>query len=112
MTDENDAKLGQFLATTNDKNEKYFSKQKAKLKNQDEKIKQYLQKITQYKSNENLWAKTEKEVRRRLKVFEEDRSLERTWIHVDMDMFYAACEIRDRPDLVEHPVAIGDYSMI
>ena len=29
-----------------------------------------------------------------------------------MDMFYAACEIRDRPDLIEHPVAIGDYSMI
>ena len=33
-------------------------------------------------------------------------------MHVDMDMFYAACEIRDRPDLVEKPVAVGDYSMI
>ena len=29
-----------------------------------------------------------------------------------MDMFYAACEIRDRPDLVDWPVAVGDYSMI
>jgi len=29
-----------------------------------------------------------------------------------MDMFYAACEIRDRPDLVNKPVAVGDYSMI
>jgi nucleotidyltransferase/DNA polymerase involved in DNA repair len=29
-----------------------------------------------------------------------------------MDMFYAACEIRDRPDLVDKPVAVGDYSMI
>lgn len=112
MTDENDAKLGQIMATTNEANEKYFSKQKAKLKNQDDKIKQYLQKLQQYRSNENLWTKTEKEVKRRLKVFEEDRCLARTWIHVDMDMFYAACEIRDRPDLIDHPVAIGDYSMI
>ena len=29
-----------------------------------------------------------------------------------MDMFYAACEIRDRPDLKDKPVAVGDYSMI
>jgi DNA polymerase kappa len=40
------------------------------------------------------------------------RELDRTWMHVDMDMFYAACEIRDRPDLVDKPVAVGDYSMI
>ena len=29
-----------------------------------------------------------------------------------MDMFYAACEIRDRPDLKDKPVAVGDFSMI
>ena len=27
-------------------------------------------------------------------------------------MFYAACELRDRPDLIDKPVAVGDYSMI
>ena len=112
MTDATDAKLNSIMERTNQTNEKYFSKQKAKLSNQDEKIKAYIIKIDQYRSNVNLWAKTEKEVKRRIKVFEEDRSLERTWIHVDMDMFYAACEIRDRPDLIDHPVAIGDYSMI
>ena len=112
MTDENDAKLSSIMATTNQTNEKYFSKQKAKLNNQDEKVKQHLKKIAQYRSNDNLWSKTEKEVKRRLKVFEDDRSVQRTWLHVDMDMFYAACEIRDRPDLIDHPVAIGDYSMI
>jgi DNA polymerase kappa len=37
---------------------------------------------------------------------------ERTWIHVDMDMFFAACEIRERPELNDRPLAIGDYSMI
>lgn len=29
-----------------------------------------------------------------------------------MDMFFAACELRDRPDLKERPIAVGDYSMI
>lgn len=33
-------------------------------------------------------------------------------MHVDMDMFYAACEIRDRPEIKDMPVAVGDYSMI
>jgi nucleotidyltransferase/DNA polymerase involved in DNA repair len=33
-------------------------------------------------------------------------------MHVDMDMFFAACEIRDRPDLKDKAIAVGDYSMI
>jgi len=65
-----------------------------------------------YRKNEKLWDKTVKEVAHRINVFKEERRLDRTWIHVDMDMFYAACEIRDRPDLKDKPVAIGDYSMI
>ena len=45
-------------------------------------------------------------------MYKKERVLTRTWMHVDMDMFYAACEIRDRPELKEKPVAVGDYSMI
>ena len=33
-------------------------------------------------------------------------------MHIDMDMFYAAVEIRDSPHLGDKPVAIGSYSMI
>lgn len=42
----------------------------------------------------------------------EDRILDRTWMHIDMDMFYAAVEIRDRPELATIPIAIGSESMI
>ncbi|HID81993.1 MAG TPA: DNA polymerase IV [Thiotrichales bacterium] len=33
--------------------------------------------------------------------------MQRKIIHVDMDCFYAAIEIRDRPDLANKPVAVG-----
>lgn len=33
-------------------------------------------------------------------------------MHIDMDMFYAAVEIRDRPELAEIPIAVGSMQMI
>ena len=42
-----------------------------------------------------------------IKKLELERDLTRTWFHIDMDMFYAAVEIRDNPSLADKPVAIG-----
>ena len=47
-----------------------------------------------------------------LEALEKHRDLTRTHCVVDMDMFYAAVEIRDQPDLASKPVAIGGLGMI
>ena len=33
-------------------------------------------------------------------------------VHVDMDMFYAAVEMRDQPELAEKPMAVGGMGML
>jgi DNA polymerase kappa len=40
------------------------------------------------------------------------RDLSRAWICVDMDAFFAACEIRDNPALADVPMAVGGIGMI
>ena len=29
-----------------------------------------------------------------------------------MDMYFAACELRDKPQMKDKPIAVGDYSMV
>lgn len=43
---------------------------------------------------------------------EASRDLTRTWLHVDMDAFYAAVETLDNPALKGRPLAVGSLSMI
>ncbi|XP_062310651.1 DNA polymerase kappa [Osmerus eperlanus] len=43
---------------------------------------------------------------------EKGRELSRVIVHVDMDAFYAAVEMRDCPDLKDKPMAVGSTSML
>ena len=43
---------------------------------------------------------------------ERQRDLSRIIVHVDMDMFYAAIEMRDDPSLRGKPIAVGGMSML
>ena len=42
----------------------------------------------------------------------QDRDLSRTIVHVDMDAFYAAVEMRDDPSLRDVPMAVGGMGML
>jgi nucleotidyltransferase/DNA polymerase involved in DNA repair len=53
-----------------------------------------------------------KDIDRRVAQLESARSLARTIVVVDMDMFYAAVEMRDNPALRDVPLAVGGLSMI
>ncbi|KFV91189.1 PREDICTED: DNA polymerase kappa [Fulmarus glacialis] len=43
---------------------------------------------------------------------EQSRNLNSTIVHIDMDAFYAAVEMRDNPELKEKPIAVGSMSML
>ena len=47
-----------------------------------------------------------------LDEFDSLRDLSKTIVHVDMDAFYAAVEMRDNPSLRDKPMAVGGNSML
>ncbi len=47
-----------------------------------------------------------------LAELESTRDLSNTIVHIDMDAFYAAVEMRDRPELRDKPMAVGGNSML
>ena len=47
-----------------------------------------------------------------LEKLEKRRDLSRTIVHVDMDAFFAAVEMLDRPELRDLPMAVGSKHML
>ncbi|QDZ23916.1 DNA polymerase kappa [Chloropicon primus] len=50
--------------------------------------------------------------KRAIVELEASRDLSRTWFHIDMDAFFAACHVLDRPELDRVPMAVGGNAMI
>ena len=90
----------------------FFKNSERKLVQVEKKVQNYLAKLRRVKSDKLLWMKTVSIVQKAIEEYANKRETNRTWIHVDLDMFYAACEIRDNPKLARKPLAVGDNSMI
>ena len=43
---------------------------------------------------------------------ESGRDLSKTIVHIDMDAFYAAVEMKDNPSLKDKPMAVGGMAML
>ncbi|XP_068560066.1 DNA polymerase kappa isoform X2 [Cebidichthys violaceus] len=56
--------------------------------------------------------KAQAQVERMAAELERSRDLSRVIVHVDMDAFYAAVEMRDCPELKDKPMAVGSMSML
>ncbi len=59
-----------------------------------------------------MWTRVQNEVAKKILEIKKELDLKRTWIHVDLDAFYAAVEMRDNPSLTEKPIAVAEKNMI
>ena len=59
-----------------------------------------------------MWLKIQESISKKINNISNNYDLSRTWIHVDLDAFYASVEMREDPSLYELPLAIEERGMI
>lgn len=102
-------KINQIILEAS-KGSRYYENELKKEKQVSERIAKQtacLEKITQQQRQDAL-EKTNLIV----KELEQTRDLSRTFVHIDMDAFYAAVEILDNPELRDKPMAVGGNAML
>ncbi|KAA0203237.1 hypothetical protein HAZT_HAZT004355 [Hyalella azteca] len=103
------AKINEIIRKASEGSRFYQHKQQAQQK-LDAKIKEMLH--TAQQMSPQLLEKATKKMEAVALECEAGRDLSRTIVHVDMDMFYAAVEMRDQPNLKDVPMAVGGNSML
>ncbi|GMH35231.1 hypothetical protein BSKO_03099 [Bryopsis sp. KO-2023] len=94
-----------------------MSKDSPCFKNEQRKQAQVDEKISRLKAQQKKLSPAELDVFTRkldgrVAALEAGRDFTRTWLHVDMDAFYASVEELDDPTLKDKPMAVGGKSMI
>ncbi|NXL54075.1 POLK polymerase, partial [Podilymbus podiceps] len=80
----------------------------------DQQVNQRIEKMMQLKEKitTQQLLKAQLQVDKLVIELEQSRNLSNTIVHIDMDAFYAAVEMRDNPELKEKPIAVGSMSML
>ncbi|ELV11053.1 Ankyrin repeat and death domain-containing protein 1B [Tupaia chinensis] len=92
------------------KGSKFYGNELKKEKQVNQRIENMMQQKAQITSQQ--LRKAQLQVDRFAMELEQSRNLSNTIVHIDMDAFYAAVEMRDNPELKEKPIAVGSMSML
>ncbi|EDV26438.1 uncharacterized protein TRIADDRAFT_22932 [Trichoplax adhaerens] len=92
------------------KGSRFYNNEMRKEKQATERVTRLKAKLTKITQAQRLAALDE--LKRMENQLETTRDLSRFIVHVDMDAFYAAIEIRDNPSLADKPMAVGGTGMM
>ena len=94
------------------KNSRIFKKNEEDLASIKQEILSLEKKLENFHKNEILYNQVAQLAKSRIEFLKEQRRFDKIWMHLDMDMFFAAVEIRDDPSLANIPMAVGSMAMI
>ena len=94
------------------KNSRIFKKKEEDLNYLKQEVALLEKKLENFHKNDILYNQVKKLADSRIEFLKEQRRYDKIWLHLDMDMFFAAVEIRDNPSLKDIPMAVGSMSMI
>lgn len=92
------------------KGSRFYGNELKKEKQVNQRIENIMQQKAQITSQQ--LRKAQLQVDRFAMELEQSRDLHSTIVHIDMDAFYAAVEMRDNPELKDKPIAVGSSSML
>ncbi|KAL7699582.1 DNA polymerase kappa [Lotmaria passim] len=98
------------------KNSSFYQNEERKAKNRQKHIEALLAKTRHYEANvkgrPDVFRKVQREVADLEAVIETHRDFDHVYVHLDMDMFFAAVEMKKNPQYASLPLGIGGIGML